>query len=81
MIAARDVLRVLVEERRISVRELAECWGCPVSHAAEKLLGDRPIHLGEVYLLPDQLAFAVLAESSAAVRARRSLRAASSSSH
>jgi hypothetical protein len=79
MIAARDVLARLVDERRISVRELAECWGCPVSHAAEKLTGDRPIHLGEVYLLPDSLAFAVLAESSAAVRGRRAARVSSSS--
>ncbi len=75
-LAARDVLTRLVDEGRITVRELAECWQCPVSHAFEKLQGERPIHLAEIFLLPDPLPLSVLADASAVVRDRRQLRLA-----
>lgn len=63
----RDIIVDLVAERRISVRELAEAWECPPSHAADKLAGDRPIHLGEVLMLPARVALEIIRRAEAVV--------------
>lgn len=57
---ARDLLRALVARRRISERELSECWGVSPRVARQKLTGEAPLHVGEVLLLPHRIALEVL---------------------
>jgi dUTPase len=76
-IAARDILCSFVARRRITERELAESWGVTPRVAREKLLGDKPIHLGEILSLPHRIALELLDEVRLVVLARSSL----SSSH
>jgi hypothetical protein len=71
-----EILSRLVAVGRVSHRELAGWLQIPLSHAADKLSGVRPLHLGEVLLLPDRLARDVLDEASAERRARQARRAA-----
>jgi hypothetical protein len=71
MLAASEIVARLVSRGRVSVRDLALWWQCPASHAAEKIKGERPIHLGEVMALPDRFADDVLDEARMVVRARR----------
>jgi hypothetical protein len=70
MIAIAELVNALVVRGRVSVRELAEWWQCPASHASEKLRGERPIHLGEVCALPERMARDVLDEARMLVASR-----------
>ncbi len=70
MIAIAELVNALVVRGRVSVRELAEWWQCPASHASEKLRGERPIHFGEVCALPERMARDVLDEARMLVASR-----------
>lgn len=71
MLAARDVLRALVQRRHISEREMAECWGVSARVAHQKLTGEAPLHLGEVMALPNRIALELLDEVRLVVLQRR----------
>jgi len=62
MIAARDILRGYVARRRISERELSECWQVNQRLVRDKLEGHAPIHLGEVLALPHRISLELLDE-------------------
>lgn len=70
MLAIATLVNQLVIRGRVSVRDLAEWWQCPASHASEKLRGERPIHLGEVCALPERMARDVLDEARMLVASR-----------
>jgi hypothetical protein len=74
--AIAEVLRRLAAIGRVTERDLAEWLQIPRSHAADKLSGQRPLHVGEVLLLPERLARDILDEAQALRResaaARRS---------
>lgn len=69
-IAARDVLRAFVTRRRVTVRELAECWGVSLHVAQHKLSGDAPLHVGEILSLPNRVALELLDDVRALVLSR-----------
>lgn len=71
LVATAAILRRLIDAGHVSVRDLAEWWQCPVSHAQDKLRAERPIHLGEVLALPDRLSLDVLDEARLVVLQRR----------
>lgn len=68
---ARDTLRALVARRHISVRELAECWRVSTRVAQQKLTGEAPLHMGEVFQLPTRIALELLDDARTVVLLRR----------
>lgn len=77
MLVARDILRAFVARRRITERELVECWHVSQRVVRDKLSGEAPLHLGEVLALPHRLSLELLDEVRLVALARSSL----SSSH